>query len=644
MGDFYRPPRSFFTFPGTFNIATKALILHKKACMALKDSSKRKQSLSRNTSSYSNSEISPLQEVLDEFSVTLSETVSIIAVVSSEGSLIQLAHNNIKRSSRLFSLSAGDNWNFLTQNPNWQALSNTHGTFQFEEQNYHWVSIILPAPAKSPFKLYLLTQETIPFSWLNIILQAAEATIKSRIKGVSLQKQMDDTHQFTFAIMNSLKVGVMAVNLKGRILFANDTTCNTLNIRRRELITMPIDQLIPNWEAIYQMVSSGEKFINEEINITTPSSKIKFNVNVSPIQDQEQKQLIGLVISMRELENVYHLVNKYTGMQARFTFEDIIAKSQSMRKLVSYAKTIADSPSTVLIEGESGTGKEVFAQSIHNASRRKDKGFVAINCAAIPENLIESELFGYDDGAFTGARKGGHPGKFELSNGGTLFLDEIGDMKIAMQAKLLRAIQEGAITRIGGNKLIPVDVRIIAATNKDLKTEVDNGNFRLDLYYRLSVIPLKIPELKNRKEDLPSLIRFFLNKKSIKLQKQVPQLRYSTLQQLLDYNWPGNIRELENYIEQLVNFNGNISFEKFQEEEEFNSSSPSPEHEAFTAEHPNTDFALTTIKEMERALIIKAINAHKGNMSQVAQTLGIGRNTLYQKIKRYKIDIPQFPN
>ncbi|MBI9062396.1 MAG: sigma 54-interacting transcriptional regulator [Marinilabiliaceae bacterium] len=574
-----------------------------------------------------------LSEVIAESASNLKDTAFTMVVVNHRDVVVQLLKSSHCPADFEKKIRKGHRWTTIINNLDWQEVTKTQGSLKLYETDFHWASHPLHHPVGSPYSLYLIAPHTVPQELHTLILSAIDDAIQSRIKDASMQKKMDDTHQFTFAIMNALKVGVIAINPKGKILFANDHACRSINIRRRELLKIPIKKLIPYWNNIYQMVASGEKFINEEIVITGNNTKTKYNVNVSPIRDQEQTKLIGMVIAIRELENVYNLVNKYTGMQARYTFSDIIAKSRIMRKLVDYSGTIANSPSTVLIEGESGTGKEVFAQSIHNASSRHENGFVAINCAAIPENLIESELFGYDDGAFTGAKKGGHPGKFELANGGTLFLDEIGDMKLEMQVKLLRAIQEGAITRIGGNKTIPVDVRLIAATNKNLKNEVDKGQFRLDLYYRLSVIPIKIPALRDRKEDLPSLIRFFLNKKSLKLQKKVPQLRYSTLQEFLDYNWPGNIRELENAIEQIVNLDGIASFEDLKME--FNREPESDLVKPITETSVTKEIPLVTFQEMEKKMIQKAIAFHNSNMTKVAETLGISRNTLYLKIKKY---------
>ena len=252
---------------------------------------------------------------------------------------------------------------------------------------------------------------------------------------------------------------------------------------------------------------------------------------------------------------------KSTG--AFFTFENIIGESEEIKSIIFNCKLISNSPSTVLIEGESGTGKEVLAQAIHNYSIRRDNRFIAINCGAIPKNIIESELFGYEEGAFTGGKKGGNIGKIELAHKGTLFLDEIGDMPYDMQIKLLRVLQEGRITRVGGNYEIPVDMRVIAATNKNLRAEVKKGRFREDLYYRLCVIPIRIPSLRDRRKDIGNLIDYFLEMKSIKLKKNIRELDEELLKQLLNYSWPGNIRELENTIENIVNLNGKLSLDIF---------------------------------------------------------------------------------
>lgn len=463
---------------------------------------------------------------------------------------------------------------------------------------------------------------------LGLAISTAKA-VENHLTHRRVSKQLNDANHYTFAIMNSLKFGVMAVNLDGEIQYLNDFACQVLNVRRKELLKISVFDLINDWNAIYSHVLKNEKYLNEETIFTVKKRIEKFNLSVFPIYD-EKNNLIGIVNSIREMDKVYHLINKYTGANARFSFDDIIAQSKSMKSIVSFCKKIANSPSTVLIEGDSGTGKEVLAQAIHNYSIRKDSGFVAINCAAIPDTLIESELFGYEEGAFTDAKKGGRPGKFELANGGTLFLDEIGDMKPDMQVKLLRAIQESAVTRVGGDKVIPVDVRIIAATNKNLKEEVETGNFRLDLYYRLNVIPVSIPPLRERKEDIPSLIKHFLNKKAKQLKKNKPNIKYRTLQDLLEYDWPGNIRELENHIEKIVNFNGDYPLERKSEKERQELIVP-------RGGTVSGGYITFTLDEMERKTIIRTLKLMNGNISKTAKTLGIGRNTLYTKLKKYKI-------
>ena len=329
--------------------------------------------------------------------------------------------------------------------------------------------------------------------------------------------------------------------------------------------------------------------------------------------------------------------SKTSSNGTRYRFSDIIGSSSSIKQLIKEAEAISWLDNSILLVGNTGTGKEVFAQAMHNESSRRDSSFVAVNCGAIPESLIESELFGYEDGAFTGAKKGGRPGKFELANGGTLFLDEIGEMPMDMQVKLLRAIQEGEICRVGGSKTIPLDVRIIAATNKDLKELIDSNNFRLDLYYRLSVIPLKIPPLRERKEDIPLLIKFFMNSKAIKLNKEVPSINSETYQMLLRYEWPGNIRELENFIEKTVNLNGQILLD-VQNEQEFRKKY-SGESSLLTNQENLKETKLKSLADIECEAVCRTIELCNGNISKASKILGISRNTLYLKCKQYSIQI-----
>ena len=303
---------------------------------------------------------------------------------------------------------------------------------------------------------------------------------------------------------------------------------------------------------------------------------------------------------------------------------------------MEYAKKIADSRSGILILGESGTGKELFAQAIHNYSDRREEPFVALNCGAIPKSLIEAELFGYEEGAFTGAKTSGNPGKFEIADGGTLFLDEIGEMPLDMQTRLLRIIEEGTVSRVGSTKEFVVDVRIIAASNKDLKEEVEQGNFRKDLYYRLNVLPLMLPSLRQRKDDIPILINYFMKRISKRLNKRPYDLTEAQMQQLMNYEWPGNIRELENFVELIINAEtlpAGIPQENIPAENNLPSL-----FEQLRPDESEWESKDITLSEMEKKLILHTLKKYNGNISLSAKALGISRNTLYRSIENHNID------
>jgi len=317
------------------------------------------------------------------------------------------------------------------------------------------------------------------------------------------------------------------------------------------------------------------------------------------------------------------------GARAGITFDDIIGSDEKIIAVIEKAKKIARSGSTVLIEGESGTGKELFTQAIHNYSSRSNRPFVVVNCAAIPRELVESELFGYEDGAFTGARRGGRPGKFELANGGTIFLDEIGDMPLEIQASLLRVLQEKQVNRIGSERVIHVNTRVIAATHRNLRKEVEKGNFRLDLYYRLNVIAITIPSLRDRLECIPVLANHFKNKICDSIGLADLDISAEFIQALQCYSWPGNVRELENVIEQsLYLVEGNRLL---------------PEHLPvrmnWKKAAPQTFGRGSSIRQHEEDLIRDTLTICNGNVSKAAKILGIGRNTLYRKQRQYDINL-----
>ncbi|KEI77162.1 ATPase AAA [Clostridium botulinum A2 117] len=318
--------------------------------------------------------------------------------------------------------------------------------------------------------------------------------------------------------------------------------------------------------------------------------------------------------------------------RAKYFFKDIVGDSSESNNIKSLAKKSANTNSNVLIVGESGTGKELYAHSIHNASNRRLGPFIKINCGAIPAELLESELFGYEDGAFTGAKKGGKKGKFELANGGTIFLDEIGDMPMCMQVKLLRVIQEREVEKVGGNILKKIDVRIIAATNKNLEKLVEKNKFREDLYYRLNVIRINVPSLRERKEDILLISDFLVKKVSHRLGICIKGISKEAKEYLCNYNWPGNIRELENVIERSANLLDSDFV-------------INPKHlpkeilKSYIVKAPTKEnkYLKDIISEVEKEVICNCLEKNNGNKNKTSKILGISRANLYKKISEYNI-------
>lgn len=330
-------------------------------------------------------------------------------------------------------------------------------------------------------------------------------------------------------------------------------------------------------------------------------------------------------------------------LKERYGFDRFIGNSEKMQEVFRIVDRVIESNVTVSIRGESGTGKELLARAVHFNGPRKNKPFVAVNCAAIPENLLESELFGHEKGSFTGA-VARRIGKFEQADGGTLFLDEIGDMEPSMQVKMLRVLQERKFQRVGGNDTVEVDVRVLSATNKDLEEEMRNGNFREDLYYRICVYPISIPPLRERREDIPALTAFMLEKYNEESRRKIKAITPQAMEHLIHYDWPGNVRELENILERsFLNCTNGVLL---------------PEHLpiTLTSFKGSLDFSdtyidlkkvvsltknITPLKDLEREVLIQALKLTRYNMSMAAAELGIGRTTLYRKLQKYRIDLPR---
>ena len=353
----------------------------------------------------------------------------------------------------------------------------------------------------------------------------------------------------TLAILNSVHDGVIAVDRDGHIHRINQSAIKKFGVTEK-LIGKPIDTILP--EAAAKDIRLQREYIDMEVTIGGEADETNVLMTSKVIESEGRKH--GMILIMKSITEASNIASKLVHeSDYKVDFSDIIGDSKVISDVISFSYKIAASDSTVLIRGESGTGKELFARAIHNQSGRRNGPFVAINCGAIPETLLESELFGYEDGAFTGAKKGGKVGKCQLANGGTLFLDEVGDIPIFLQVKFLRMLQERIIERVGGNKSIPIDVRVIAATNRNLESMIEANEFRSDLYYRLNVIPIFIPPLRERQEDILTISKHFMEKYSRLLHKHVYNMTPQAENILTHYPWPGNIRELENTIECALN-------------------------------------------------------------------------------------------
>lgn len=415
--------------------------------------------------------------------------------------------------------------------------------------------------------------------------------------------------------------GFIAIDKQNKITLINETGSKLLKCSPDEAIGCSLQNIAPKIANLSSTLESSVKHMDDIVtlgNTTVLYSRIPLIYN---------NEIIGAMATMKDIKKVYEDESKirfkqYTsGLYAKFHFEDILGDSEELVRAKQIAQSFAKSNSNILIISESGTGKEMFAQSIHNASSRMTGPFVAVNCASLTTSILESELFGYVEGAFTGAKKGGKTGVFELARGGTIFLDEIGEIPISLQGKLLRVLQERSIMRLGDDKIIPIDVRVIAATNRNLVEEIKNGNFREDLFFRLNVLRLTIPPLRRRKDDIPILAKAFLKKYSAD-----KQLHFSSqiLNALKHYHWPGNIRELENLMERLSTISADQEvceahiYEYFQELGDLN--------------EPDSKEKSLNRKEVER--VLAAVN---GSKSKAAEILGVHRSTLWRFLSKYEI-------
>ncbi|KKM11899.1 Fis family transcriptional regulator [Clostridiales bacterium PH28_bin88] len=462
---------------------------------------------------------------------------------------------------------------------------------------------------------------------------------QSVVDELQIVKELKSTME---TILESAYDGLIVVNSEGMVTMVNGAFAALLGTRAELVVGKHVTDVIDDTRMhIVAQTGRAEKGDLQRINghdvvvMRIPVKKEGRTIGaVGKIMFKDVEELNALAQKVNalhsELDYYRDEVRRYRG--AKYGLENIIGDSDAMAKLKETARRVAQSSSTVLIRGETGTGKELIAHALHMESSRRFGPFIKVNCAAIPENLLESELFGYEEGAFTGAKKGGQVGKFELADRGSIFLDEIGDLSMALQAKLLRVLQEKEIERLGGSKTRKVDVRVIAATNKNLEDLIRRNKFREDLFYRLNVVNLNIPPLRERREDLPALVQHFISKYNQEFGLKVTGLAPAPWNLFRTYHWPGNVRELENVIERAFNVvEGNVILVQ--------------DLPAYLSKFTHSGKILakqqtlhSLLEQTEKAAIKEALSITQGNKVQAARLLGISRAWIYQKITKYHLE------
>lgn len=422
---------------------------------------------------------------------------------------------------------------------------------------------------------------------------------------------------------------VLLLDGKGKIVNVNQHFKNWFNVTSADVLNLEFSVLFPELREMLQRVLTKEKIFQEKVSLKKlPSNMQYLYIDMMPT---ETPAYPGVVVSFSPVKGTPAPQVKCDRFKtAHYTFEHIVGNCETIRKLKQMAINAALGSSSIIITGESGTGKELFAQAIHNASARNHQPFISINCSAIPPELIASELLGYEEGAFTGSKKGGSIGKLEYANKGTLFLDEIGEMPMTVQTTLLRVLEEREITRIGSNKVIPIDIRLLCATNKDLLKMVHKGTFRLDLYYRINVLNLHLPPLRKRVQDIPLLIKHYLRIFNHSFSKKISGISTEALHIFTQHPWPGNLRELRNAVECCVN----SAHEKIQLKDIPKSIL---EYQTITNSQSRVAEDHFTLSQAEKNKLFTIMMRHNGNKSQVAKELGIARSTLYKKLKDHHL-------
>ncbi|PIU25757.1 MAG: hypothetical protein COZ07_05325 [Candidatus Infernicultor aquiphilus] len=453
------------------------------------------------------------------------------------------------------------------------------------------------------------------------IISSLSQAIEKEVRWREISEYFKLSKKYLDIISKGTKDGIICLDEEAKILYMNEAAGEILHVDIKNSLGKFIVDIVDFNPVILSVFKTHEGYTDQEFIINSPLWGTLHFIKSAVVVRDEKGNFAGVIDFFRKIGRVRKFVTSYIGAQAKFNFSDIIGTSLKLKEAIRISKIASKSNSNVLILGETGTGKEMFAQAIHYEGLRKNGPFMVINCGAIPRELAESEFFGYEPGSFTGADKRGRPGKFELANRGTIFLDEIGEFPLGLQVKLLRVLQERSITRIGGTRAIAIDIRIIAASNRDLSKEIDNENFRKDLYHRLNVIQINLPPLKDRTEDIPILVNYFVEKLSVKLQKNIKKVDDSFIKPLTTYHFPGNVRELENIIERALNICENNELNISHLPREIIKNNPS----------------LKSIDEIKRESLIQVLQDTKWNILKTAKILGISRPTVYHHINKWHI-------
>ncbi|XJZ26163.1 sigma 54-interacting transcriptional regulator [Bacillota bacterium Lsc_1132] len=487
----------------------------------------------------------------------------------------------------------------------------------------------------------------IPIIEENGTLIGAFAVFKDITEVVKLAEEITDLKEIKTmlqAIIQSSDDAISVVDESGQGILINPAYTRLTELSEEQVIGKPASADIYEGESMHMKVLQTRRAVRG-VPMRVGPNKREVIVNVAPIIVQGKlKGSVGVIHDMSELKNLSRELHRarqiIRTLEAKYTFEDIIGKSEEMVIAIEQAKLGAKTPATVLLRGESGTGKELFAHAIHNASDRKYNKFVRVNCAAISESLLESELFGYEEGAFSGALRGGKTGLFEEANNGSIFLDEIGELSPGTQAKLLRVLQENEILRVGGTKAVPINVRVIAATNVNLEKGIANGTFREDLYYRLNRMPIQIPPLRKRIEEIPLLCERLILKINRDYGRNVEGVSKAAMEQLMGYDWPGNVRELENILGRAIIFmNYNETMIDVQHLPELKNKQTKADTYVVGNDGTSQDKPLSEMLDHYEARIIQqTLTRLNGNKTLTAKTLGLSVRNLYYKLEKYKLE------